>query len=135
MKFRTSHFKFIFNYFFAIFILLLIVIVKKLEFQTYNLEYVLLIILLFLLLQPEGEIYLTYYMINENEVKKVSGIFRKSIVSINIKNVSHVEVKQGIFDRVLNIGDIIVATQTSKLTLKGVKDPMKIFKIIKERAA
>lgn len=125
MKVKTSRRKYVFAY--------LIFLSSFILFSFYTNLFIILFLItsLLLIIDIECEILFKKYEINEKEVKMIKGILGKKIVSISKENITHVELKQDILDRLLNIGDIIVHSQTLKIELKGIRNPYEILRIIK----
>ena len=125
VRIRTSRKKYIFTYIIFFVSLFSLWFVKSL-FTT-----IFFILSLFLVIDVELEILFRFFEINKKEVKEIKGIFTKKIISIKKNLITHVELNQSVMDRLLNIGDIIVHSQTSKIELKGIRNPHKILRIIK----
>jgi membrane protein YdbS with pleckstrin-like domain len=140
MKFKSS----IVSQLFEIILILLINIILFILLFAYNTNltkisfasifwYILLIIEFFVI--DEIIIRNIYtYEISESGVKESFVLFSKKETFIPYTSIMKLELKKSFFGRIFKYGDIeISSTASSKIVMKGVKNPEKIFMKIKEK--
>jgi membrane protein YdbS with pleckstrin-like domain len=78
----------------------------------------------------------TRYRITNYRIDFERGILTKKIDTLELWHVDDIRFEQGLLDRVMNVGCIIVMSNdktTPRLDLHGIPDPRKIFDALKER--
>jgi len=132
MKYRSTRISFIQNY---ILILLLVVFLFLLLHFTHLQSpiwiitfYSIILIILALLIEPEFTRVYRYYVIEENDVSVVEGLFAKKRMSIPYEKVTDTSVSMTFLSRVLNFGNIVVTGMRNNILMKGIKDPYEVYK-------
>jgi uncharacterized membrane protein YdbT with pleckstrin-like domain len=73
------------------------------------------------------------YEIDEAGVKESFVLFSKRETLIPYNNITKIDLKKSFMGRILNYGDIeIVSSSPTKIVLKGIRNPEKVYKEIKE---
>ncbi len=136
LKLRPSRRSFIKNYILGVLLLLIITaydIVFKLPDEIYL--FLLFLVALFFI-EPEVERAMLEYRITKNEVVEIKGLVAKRRSYIPYKEISQITIGKGILGRLLNFGNIKVvsaAGMESSITIRGVSDPERYFKLIKKK--
>jgi len=134
---KTSRVSYISNYFLIILILLLLLILgftlDMNELWVKLLIYGCSFVLSFLVLEPEIEKTVREYIITNNEVVKVEGIFTKKRTSIPFGAVADVKLIKGFTGMLFNFGDVEVSGFQDKIKIKGIRDPDEIYRIIENK--
>lgn len=138
-RWKTSRVSYVSNYFLTILLFLLLMIlgftldvnVLWVKLLVYGCAFV----LSFLILEPEVEKTLREYIITNNEVMKIEGIFRKKKTSIPFGAVADVKLIKGFTGMLFNFGDVEVSGFKDKIKIKGIKDPDEVYKIIENKIA
>jgi uncharacterized membrane protein YdbT with pleckstrin-like domain len=135
LKYKTSRISFIFNYFLAILVFILFLLL--LPYLTFSwsilVYYLLFLIILALILEPEAERVLREYFITNAEVIKIEGILTKKRISIPYQSVADVRVIKGIVGRIFNYGNIIVKGVKDDIIMKGIKNPEQAYNLINKK--
>ena len=76
----------------------------------------------------------TRYYITQYRVIEVLGILKKKQHALSTSEIEGIRVRQGVFNRILGIGDIEIKTARDSLILKKVADPNKIESLILSKA-
>lgn len=137
VKYRRSRISYIHNY---ILVLLLLAFLYLL-FPYVHLENlvwmaavgIISLISLALILEPEYERSYRYYQIEENELSMVEGIFSKKKLSLMYENITDILVSRTVRGRVLNFGDLTVTGIRNDILIRGIRNPNKIYKYIREK--
>lgn len=72
------------------------------------------------------------YKITENELLHEEGIIRKNVKSIQINNIIKINVEQGIFERMLQYGNIELETSNNSVKIQSINKPLIIAERIKK---
>lgn len=83
--------------------------------------------------EPEWERVFRKYIVTNNEVIKLDGLIRKKRIVLPYQSVSDVNVKKGVLGRIFNFGDVDVSGYKNDITMKGVRNPEEIQKIIQAK--
>jgi len=137
MKYRATRISFIQNYILS----LLLVAFLFLLLRYTNLKnpiwiisfYITVLVILILLIEPEFTRIYRYYVIEENELSMVEGLFAKKRLSIPYEKITDISVSMTFISRVLNFGNIMVTGMKNNIFMKGIKDPYKVYKEIQIR--
>ncbi len=92
-------------------------------------------IMLYLVKEPVIMRKFKTYVITNNEVIKVDGIFRKNRIIIPYQSISNIDVFKGVVGRMLNFGDVTVVGFKNKIIMEGIKDPDLFYRIINNKIA
>jgi len=136
-KYRSSRISFISNY------VLVLLLVAFLSFLRYYLHvegftftlvaYAVLLIIVLLLLEPEFIKIYRYYLVEEDQLSMVEGVFVRKKLSIPYDKITDVAVSKTILGRTLNFGDVKASGIRNDIFLKGMRNPHKIYREIDER--
>ena len=88
------------------------------------------------LLSPMLVTHTTRYKITSYRIDFERGILKKRIDTLELWHVEDIRFEQGILDRIMNVGSIIILSHdetTPKLELHGIPDPRPIFEKLKQR--
>lgn len=135
-KYKTARISYITNYIIIALILFFLTILQSIEFPPGILQLASLGIILFmlsLLLEPEAERILRYYLITNSEVVKIEGIVIKKRISIPYQSIAHVSAVKGIWGRIFNFGTIFVKGMKDGIVMKGIKEPDVVSKMIENK--
>lgn len=137
LKYKTSRFSYISNYFLTIILLFLFYFIL-LPYLTNELwlnigVLILLAIILFLIFEPEWEKAVRKYGITNNEVVKIEGIITKKTISIPHQSIADVKVFKGVIGRIFNFGNVEVKGFKNGIVMKGIREPEVIGKIIENK--
>lgn len=73
------------------------------------------------------------YTLRNSSLEIEKGILRKANFTVSAAGFSDLEVTRSILGRILNVGDVVVETDSHRdLTLMKVRDPMKVSAMIRE---
>jgi len=134
--FKTSRISFIGNYFSTFFLIVIMIVYDFLFGIPQPLKYILLFLVLLLLVEPEYEVMITDYMLEEQKVVEIKGFIAKKTTSIPYDTISQIVLNKGVVGRILNFGNIVVtgfAGPQNVIILKGLSNPEKCLKIIEDR--
>jgi membrane protein YdbS with pleckstrin-like domain len=134
-RFKISRRSFINNYFISLSILLLMLLVDSIFGIPNLIFFPLMILSVFFLVEPEVSLVYYRYDIDSEKLTQTSGIITKKIEVIPWRLASKVELKQGVFGRIFNYGNIFVSdvSEAPGITLRGVSKPGKILQLIEEK--
>lgn len=124
---KTSRMSYISSYFIS---LLLIVIFVLLELHKISIFVNLIFgfIILFIISHPEWFVWYYTFIVDKDRIIEESGILNKKRVTIPVSSIANVTLKQSLFGRIFNYGDIKVAAfGEAEITLRGVSNPSKII--------
>ena len=90
---------------------------------------------IFFFIEPEVSLFYYRYEIDDEKVTQTRGIFTRKVEMIPWRLASKVELRQGIFGRLFNYGDIFVSdvSEAPGITLRGVSGPRKVLQLIEEK--
>ena len=63
------------------------------------------------------------YRIDENGLVYEEGLLNKKKVSVNMDNITKLNVKQGIMERIMRYGDVELETYGKPVSMKGIRNP------------
>ena len=144
LTYKTSRISYILNYILVLMLIFFLTLVLPstellpLDIVPLSSELVVLAIALLalvLLFEPETERVMRQYMVTNNEVAKIEGIFVKKSFAIPYQSVADVRVIKGVIGRAFNYGDVIVKGMKEDLTMKGMREPEVLYKIIQNKIA
>lgn len=137
--FRTSRISYIHNYLLIILLLITVFLIyPHINFDIWWHVLILfgtIIIILFLLEEPELEIWFKRYVITDTEVIKIEGILTKKKTTIPYQSVADVKVIKGVVGRLLNFGTVHVGgfKAEDEVEMNGVKNPEEIYNIVQNK--
>jgi len=138
IKYKTARISYIVSYLLVpLVIFFLSVILLFLEnTKWYNIAIAgCLVIICFLLLEPEWERAVREYHITNNEVMEIEGLVRKKRTVIPYQSIADVKVIKGIAGRIFKFGDVVIAGMKESIKMKGMKNPDEIYKIMENKIA
>jgi membrane protein YdbS with pleckstrin-like domain len=97
--------------------------------------YITFLVILVLIIEPEFSRVYRYYLVEENQMSMIEGIFVRKKLSIPYEKITDTSVSKTFFGRILNYGDITVSGIRNDITMRGVRDPYKIYHEIQGRIA
>jgi uncharacterized membrane protein YdbT with pleckstrin-like domain len=135
-KYKTSRISFFYNYLLALLLLLFVFFVNSL-----NLGYLIQAISLFVALpliailisEPEVERTYRYYLLEEENVIMVEGIFSKKELSIPYDQIAGTTILKSVFGRILKFGDVKISGFKDEIVMKGMRNPDLLYQKIQER--
>jgi uncharacterized membrane protein YdbT with pleckstrin-like domain len=86
-----------------------------------------------LISEPEFERTYRYYLIEEENVGMVEGIFSKKKLSIPYDQIASIKISKSILGRILKFGDVNIAGVKSDIVMKGIRKPDEVFEMIQEK--
>lgn len=129
-KYKTSRISFFSNYLFASFLLVFLALVFLLNFSESSKSIALLVcvpLVLVALLEPEIVRIYRYYLLEEDNITMVEGIFSKKKISIPYDQIAGTTIKKSLLGRILKFGDVKVSGFKDEILLKGIKNPDKVY--------
>jgi membrane protein YdbS with pleckstrin-like domain len=149
IKYKTSRISYIANYF----VVVLLMVFLYLFWQKFELSFTLTsadaaelipaltflaftIVAVYLLGEPDVEKTLRYYVVTNNEVMKIEGIFRKKKISIPYQSVADVKIEKGVVGRILNFGTVYVTgvgRDPHNIIMKGLRNADEVYGIIQSK--
>ena len=137
MRYSASRGSFIYNYvlvlLLAIFIFLVLIFTRLKSFTWMAIACLAFIAMMILLLEPEYERIYKYYQVEEDNLAVVEGIFVKKRLSIPYRKITDTTVTRTVLGRILNFGDITASGINNKITMKGMRNPYRIYQKIQEK--
>jgi len=133
MKLKPSFISYIQNYFLVCLILIAIFFVSS-SFPSNVftiLDFVFILVAIFLLLEPIYERCFYTYEVNENSIIETNGILTKKQTTMPIENVSDIEIIKTPLGRIFGFGNICIKGFRGDIVLKGIKDPEKVYNFLK----
>jgi len=79
-----------------------------------------------LIMREEWRRLTTKYTITDMRILRQDGILRKTTQYVMFNKLERIQVEQGLLDRVLGIGDILLDTGDDFVVLHGIRDPRKV---------
>lgn len=135
MKIKTARRSFVVNYAIALIAVAITVFILDFipsEFQTLSLV-ILLLLAIFLLMEPEVErVYREYHVLEEG-VLKIEGFIAKKRVLIPYQGIADIVMKKGILGKILGFGDVIVNGFKRRIVIKGIRNVEEVYEDIKEK--
>lgn len=139
MKLKTSYLSFLFNYlliFLGLFAIIVIFVYLGNPFSNFTIITLLPIaIILGILLLIEEIVYqrLRTYEINKSGIIERFVFFSKKEKFIPYQNISEINLKKNVIERLLNIGNLEIVALNGNITIRGIRNPEKIYKQIISR--
>jgi membrane protein YdbS with pleckstrin-like domain len=144
--YKTSRVSYISNYVLVILALVLLALIwpylsVKIGFTslrdvaTYAIFALFVVGITFLMEEPSIEQIMRKYVVTNNEVIKVEGLLRKKRISIPHGNIADIRVKKGIFGRIFNFGDLEITGMRENISMKGLRNPDEIYRIIEHKVS
>jgi uncharacterized membrane protein YdbT with pleckstrin-like domain len=135
-KYKTSRISFFYNYLLALLLVFFIFFVKSLglnaTIQTTSL-FVALPLIVILISEPEFERSYRYYLLEEDNVIMVEGIFSKKELSIPYDQIAGTTILKSVLGRILKFGDVRISGFKDEIVMKGMKNPDMIYQQIQEK--
>jgi uncharacterized membrane protein YdbT with pleckstrin-like domain len=144
ITYKTSRIAYIHNYILAALVLILLVLIfPSLNFSllitntqqliSYLIFFGFVIAITFLIEEPSIEMWIRKYVITNNEVMKVEGIFRKKKFAIPYQSIADVKMSKGVVGRIFNFGNIEIMGFKEPIHMKGIKNPDEVLRIIENK--
>jgi len=135
-KYKTSRISFFYNYLLAFLLILFIFFVNSLNL-SYPIQaislFVALPLIAILISEPEVERTYRYYLLEEDNVKMVEGIFSKKELSIPYDQIAGTTILKSVLGRILKFGDIKISGFKDEIVMKGMRNPDLLYQKIQER--
>jgi uncharacterized membrane protein YdbT with pleckstrin-like domain len=135
-KYKTSRISFFYNYLLALLLLLFIFFVNSLNL-SYPIQaislFVALPLIAILISEPEVERTYRYYLLEEDNVKMVEGIFSKKELSIPYDQIAGTTILKSVLGRILKFGDVKISGFKDEIVMKGMRNPDLLYQKIQER--
>lgn len=135
-KYKTSRISFFCNYLLAFLLILFIFFVNSLKLsyliQAISL-FVALPLIAILISEPEVERTYRYYLLEEENVIMVEGIFSKKELSIPYDQIAGTTILKSVLGRILKFGDVRISGFKDEIVMKGMKNPDMIYQQIQEK--
>lgn len=137
LKVRTSRKSYLFIYL-MIMILIVVIAYIKLTGRPLN-GYAVLIAIIFIIAAIKGtEIHrlMNYYQIFPAYIVHAQGFFKKDVKQIHVPTISDLELKQSVWQRLLNFGTVEVYRYTQgtpNILVKNINDPLSFIEVIENR--
>ncbi len=87
----------------------------------------------FILLYVAWDRFSRHYKVTSKRVIAKSGLLSKTVDEVNILHIRSINVRQSVFGRILNYGDILIGTAGTggvEVTFKGISDPVGFKELI-----
>lgn len=136
IKYKTTRISYMASYFLVpLVIFFLSILLLYLEnTKWYNIAIAgCLVVVCFLLLEPEWERAVREYYITNSEVMEIEGLLRKKRTVIPYQSVADVKVIKGVVGRIFRFGDVVIAGMKESIRMRGMKNPDEIYKIIENK--
>lgn len=149
LVYKTSRISYITNYFIVALLIIFLLLLRQefslnLTLTPTTVEELIPIVTLFsfiivaacLLGEPDIERALRHYIVTNNEVMKVEGIFRKKKISVPYQSVADVRVEKGVIGRIFNFGTVYVASvgkEAVTIVMKGLSNAEEVYRIIQNK--
>jgi len=139
--YRTSRVSYVQNYLLVVLLItLLLQVLPMLDSRSrfYSIFLIGTVLLVaWLLEEPELERMTRQYHITGGEVMMVEGIFSKKRRVITYSNVSNIDVVKSVIGRVFNYGDIIIVgpDPSIKIRMNGMRNPDELYRIINSKVS
>lgn len=89
----------------------------------------------FLIEEPEIRRWFCTYKITNNEVIKVEGVIIKRRTMIPYQSVANVSVYKGVLGRILDFGDVDILGFKDHINMRGIREPEVFYRIINNKIA
>jgi uncharacterized membrane protein YdbT with pleckstrin-like domain len=86
-----------------------------------------------LISEPEVERTYRYYLLEEENVIMVEGIFSKKELSIPYDQIAGTTILKSVFGRILKFGDVKISGFKDEIVMKGMRNPDLLYQKIQER--
>jgi uncharacterized membrane protein YdbT with pleckstrin-like domain len=135
-KYKTSRISFFYNYILALLLTLFLIFVYSLDLtltiQRISL-FVCIPLIAILISEPEFERTYRYYLLEEENVIMVEGIFSKKKLSIPYDQIAGTTVSKSLLGRILKFGDVKISGFKDEIVMKGMKNPDILHQKIQEK--
>ena len=135
-KYKTSRISFFYNYLLALLLFLFVFFVNSLNL-SYPIQaislFVALPLIAILISEPEVERTYRYYLLEEDNVKMVEGIFSKKELSIPYDQIAGTTILKSVLGRILKFGDVKISGFKDEIVMKGMRNPDLLYQKIQER--
>jgi len=138
LRYKTARASYISNYIIIILLIFSLTFLPLIELDAKILQLISLgamFFILILLFEPETERVLRSYLITNSEITKIEGIVVKKRMAMPYQSVADVRVVKGVLGRIFNFGTIVVKGIKGDITIKGMKEPEVIYRIIENKIA
>ena len=134
MEFRPSRRRFYTNYLISAFLLIILIIARIKSVNTHGLDFLVFVIAILFIGDAEGRIWYYRYLIDDEKIDIISGIFSRNTVTIPYHAVSRVELNESVIGRLLNFGDIVIYPHSGqRIVLLGLVEPHKVYDFISDK--
>ncbi|OGI14840.1 hypothetical protein A3K63_03970 [Candidatus Micrarchaeota archaeon RBG_16_49_10] len=133
--YKVSRKAFIGNYFIAMSIMFLLLLLDMSLGVPNIIFFLLMALALYFFLEPEYSMVLYRYTLDDEKVTEARGVFAKRVQIIPWRVASKIEMRQGIFGRIFGYGSIYIGqmADASGIVMKGISNPAKVLQIIEEK--
>ena len=132
-KIRISRFSFLGNYLLGISLLIFLLVAYLTIQPSIIIIYFLLAIVFLFILEPEGVILYTSYILETDYVSEIKGFVVKKQTAIPYRNIVDERLKKGIIGRVFNFGDIVISGSKTEIKMRGIRKPEDIYREIEKK--
>lgn len=144
--YKTSRISYISNYVLVIMAIVLLALIwpqlkvtlvftSTRDLIAYGIFSLFIVGIVFLMEQPSIEQIMRKYVVTNNEVIKVEGLIRKKRISIPHGNIADIRVKKGVWGRIFNFGDLEITGMKENISMRGLRNPDEIYRIIEHKVA
>lgn len=142
--YKTSRIAYIQNYVIAALVVILLVsIFPYLNFTifirttqdliSYLIVFGLILLITFMFEEPTIERWIRRYVVSNNEVMKIEGIFRKKKFAIPYQSIADVKLSKGFVGRIFNFGNIEIMGFKEGIYMKGIRNPDEVLRMIENK--
>ena len=136
VELKTSFIAYIQNYILIFLLVVVVIILYKMLGLTSLFSVIFLISLIICLYLIDEPLYrrVSYkYEIGEGSVIETRGIITKQQTTIPYRNISDIQLKKGVIGKIFNFGDIKIVGFRGEILLLGMKNPEKIYGMLKNK--
>jgi uncharacterized membrane protein YdbT with pleckstrin-like domain len=142
--YKTSRIAYMQNYVIATLVVILLVLIfpylnftifirTAQELISYLIVFGLIILITFMFEEPTIERWIRRYVVSNNEVMKIEGIFRKKKFAIPYQSIADVKLSKGVVGRIFNFGDIEIMGFKEGISMKGIRNPDEVLRMIENK--
>ena len=136
LKLKTSYIAYIQNYILIVLLSIFLLLLYKIIGMTTIFSIIFLIGLIFCLYLIDEPLYrrIAYtYEIGNDSIVETKGIITKQQTTIPYRSVSDIRLKKGVIGRIFNFGDVKVIGFRGEILLMGMKNPERVYGILKNK--
>jgi membrane protein YdbS with pleckstrin-like domain len=142
--YKTSRVSYMQNYVIAVLVAILLVLIfpylnftifirTAQELISYLIVFGLIIVITFMFEEPTIERWIRRYVVSNNEVMKIEGIFRKKKFAIPYQSIADVKISKGVVGRIFNFGNIEIMGFKEGINMKGIRNPDEVLRMIENK--